>query len=288
MALCRRATPLRISQEARKVVVNLAIIPPRSMVNVSSYGSWAFCLGQEAIRDSQYREYFCHCPLPVILDNGAFENDLPSIRDYFTLARLIRPRIVILPDVLNDASMTDELHRRSVGELFQFEDGSRPTCLAVPQGRTIEESLVLANRWAVQGLPVQGIALSFKGLGQEPEGFTRARFIVGAKQIGLLESYLFQYVHLLGHENEWQETEALATTAATIRLVIHSLDTAEPVRHALADHKGEPELLNNGWLVDRPRERGYLELPPETEWSFHQRLKQYASCFTERLTGLFG
>ncbi len=267
--------------------MNLAIIPPRSMAYLFTYGDWAFCLGQEAIRDEAYRNYFCNCPLPVILDNGAFENDLPNIKDYFALAKLIRPRILILPDVLNDADATDDLHHRSLGEMMKLPD-PLPTCLAVPQGETVAESIALANSWAVQQLPFQGLAISFKGVSKERDGLNRTRFLEAAESIKLTESPLFNYVHLLGHENDWRELETLAAMASDAGVTIHSLDTAEPVRHALADFMGEPEISEHGWLINRPREDGYLDLPAEKAWAFHQRLECYASKFQQRLQRLFG
>jgi len=83
--------------------MDLCLITPVKYVWLTRLLPGRFCLAQIAIKHTAYREFFRKEALNgyrVILDNGAFENDLISDKDLIQLAEELSPTILIVPDLL--------------------------------------------------------------------------------------------------------------------------------------------------------------------------------------------
>lgn len=87
-------------------------IPPRKNVELSLKGDMLFCLGQQYVRDEEYRKFFLEAKKQgwhIILDNGVGDHgDTIDQKTLLEVAEELLPSEVIALDVLFDADATIE------------------------------------------------------------------------------------------------------------------------------------------------------------------------------------
>lgn len=119
-------------------------IPPNAHLEMMNEGDRFFCLAQQYIKDSNYREFFKNKVFQgswVTLDNGAGDHDLITEDVLLSVVRDLRPCEVIPPDVLFDGISTIRnlesfIHRMIEAELIYYID-----IFGCPQGRNFNEWL---------------------------------------------------------------------------------------------------------------------------------------------------
>lgn len=203
----------------------------------------------------------------VMLDNGAYEGEPLPVIEYIALARSLKPRFLLLPDRVGDPEATLQAHGIAcsliLGDLEPFKDTK---ILAVPQAdlsgtprQATDSAFDFLHEFGFLEM-VDGLALSWRGLGQEGT-CARARFVERLSHGAPRPSY----IHLLGLENDPDELRMLALTCHRHGIMPDSLDTSTPIRQACALNGGALGYLPNGLYpgsyVDYPlsRER-YFEL----------------------------
>lgn len=90
--------------------MELSLICPVAHIEHTALLSGRFCLAPVALKYEVYRRYFEDASITgyaVILDNGIFEDDLVQDEDYINLARKIKPRVLVAPDVINAGADTN-------------------------------------------------------------------------------------------------------------------------------------------------------------------------------------
>jgi len=84
--------------------MELSLICPVKHVEWTRFLPGRFCIAPVALKHTNYRSYFVNAAIDdykVILDNGVFEDTRVQAEDYINLARHIKPRVLVIPDVIN-------------------------------------------------------------------------------------------------------------------------------------------------------------------------------------------
>jgi len=105
--------------------MELSLICPVKHIEWTKLLPGRFCIAPVALKHEVYRNYFADAAIAgykVILDNGVFEGKRLQEDDYIGLARLIKPRVLVIPDIINagvDANYGEAL---SFIELVKVEE----------------------------------------------------------------------------------------------------------------------------------------------------------------------
>lgn len=84
--------------------MELSLITPVKHIEWTRLLPGRFCIAPIALKHKEYKSYFHNATIDgykVMLDNGIFEDDQVQDADYIDLARLIEPRVLVIPDVIN-------------------------------------------------------------------------------------------------------------------------------------------------------------------------------------------
>ena len=140
------------------------IVPPDYLTLLYAVNTgYHFVLGQEAIVNTQYREFYRTLARRghfIIVDNGAAElhsgdvQEIPAFRDIVDVADYIGADEIILPDKLRDMYATLEMFAKAVNDHMV----APRRCMAVPQGETLNEwidclRLMSVGSFATIGIP---------------------------------------------------------------------------------------------------------------------------------------
>jgi len=84
-----------------------------------------FCIAPVALKYGNYQSYFVNASIngyKVILDNGIFEDNQVQDEDYIDLARIIKPRVLIVPDIINTGAKENLDAANMFAELVKVEE----------------------------------------------------------------------------------------------------------------------------------------------------------------------
>ena len=84
--------------------MELSLICPVKHIEHTALLAGRFCIAPVALKHGDYRKYFENAVIDgykVILDNGVFESNRMQADDYIGMARLIKPRVLVIPDIIN-------------------------------------------------------------------------------------------------------------------------------------------------------------------------------------------
>jgi hypothetical protein len=156
-----------------------AIIPPRINIDLSSQGDILFCLGQQYVRDSNYREFFLQKRKEgwhIILDNGVGDHgDIINPQTLLEITEELLPTEVIALDVLFDA-------RATIENYIEFE-----------------------RSWLQKKLFEKGVALFFCPQGQNLADWLKAyKFALNRETVSVIGFSKLAIPHVLGGINEDQ------------------------------------------------------------------------------------
>ncbi len=118
--------------------MELCLITPAPHVRQTSLLSGRFCLANVIDNSrSEYQEFFSDSSdagYEVVLDNGAFEGELVSNELYVEIAQRIRPKVLVVPDLLNaDAEMNLDHAFTFVADHYKELPDPKPQLMFVPQ-----------------------------------------------------------------------------------------------------------------------------------------------------------
>jgi len=204
--------------------MKVAIIAPESGLLLST--GFHMCLAQEYMKRSVYKAFY-HTQIsivgdPVILDNGAFENETVPLVEYFEIAQELKPTYCILPDKRFDCNETLKMVREAL-PLFETLGCS---LLAVPQGNDLESILKCYNELLT--IPaIDGFAL-YEEIGEVAGVGTRYDFCKLMEDRNLVQKDL--YYHALGGEENIGVTRKLCEFKW-----LKSIDTAKPIVYGQSD-----------------------------------------------------
>jgi len=90
--------------------MELSLICPPQHIEYTSLLPGRFCLADVALANHAYRDYFGTASddgYEVILDNGVFEGNLIQDKELLELMTVLRPAVLIIPDILNGHTETN-------------------------------------------------------------------------------------------------------------------------------------------------------------------------------------
>lgn len=211
------------------------IIPPQGLRVLERVGvGYHFVLGQELIRNKEYRQYYAALGRLghfIIVDNGAAEGETPNFAEVVRMATYINAAEIIMPDVLGDGDATVEALTEEV--LSMVPSRQR---MIVPQGKTLEgvfaclEAQLRISKYCVESLGIP------KHLEYHIEG-GRARVLeVLRQEYPSLVKML--HIHLLGI---WEDP-FVEMAAAAAQAPVRGIDSGIPIAYAQRSRILEPEM----------------------------------------------
>lgn len=221
----------------RRSTVRFApIIPTNGLRVLERVGiGYHFALGQELVRDKEYRQYYAALGRLghfIIVDNGAAERDTPPFHIIVKAAKMVHASEIVMPDVLADmdatlAALTDEA-------LDLVAPKNR---MIVPQGTTMDEwfmcleSLLRRTQYSIGSI---GIPKHMEG---RVEGGRAALLVHMKNEFGPLVSH--RHIHLLGVYNDpFQEIAAAATCD------VRGIDSGMPIAWAQRSRSLDPDSIS--------------------------------------------
>jgi hypothetical protein len=124
--------------------MKLCLITPTAHVDMTPLLPGRFCIASEAIKYGKYFEFFKDSAArgeEVILDNGVFENELLTDEQLLELANVMRPPVLIVPDVINSrASENWERAQKFLGKMDSKCQTWKPETMFVLQTERKQES----------------------------------------------------------------------------------------------------------------------------------------------------
>lgn len=269
-----------------KAIVNAPFRYPE--LNV---GSIAYGLAHEAQKHQHYKSYLTTQAVSgkhVILDNAADElGEGMTGQGLFDLACEIRPRELILPDVLQDTEATLRNTFDFYKQFFEFSMKTEIQFMVVPQGKTFEDWMHCFgqfkhwNKHSVWGIPYDiefDVPVDLDCPSADPRFWrsrvfdTDSKTIKRAKRRLNLVRYLYDYghvdreIHLLGTNNLSELRAYKRLNEPTIR----SNDTTAPFAAASADRL---------WLCGDSGEKDWLALDFDVEWDLDARKRANYNLF---------
>lgn len=188
--------------------MKLALIPPIPHLTWVDRFIYHMVIAPVAWENSGYAQYYRKAKGFKILDNGAFEGDMLSMKQIHQIARTIGANEIVLPDVLGDdvgtlALVTESL--KSADEQFSYA--------AVVQGSDYEACMRLVAYYNVH--PQISTIMIPKHLGSIDQGIRTK-----------LAGFAHKPVHLLGAINNY--TEEVMDIPYELRVKIRGIDTSLP------------------------------------------------------------
>lgn len=185
--------------------------------------SYHLVLAQYLKSDTQYREFYVERSSRgdfIMLDNGAAENALVSLKELTKALDLIRVDEVVLPDVMRDTEATLRATMdRNVLSLVP------PKMRAiVPQGKDASQWLACANFFASN---VEFVTMCIPKHAEQYEG-GRGELLAAIERLGWHKTY---NIHLLGI---WGEPKTEVLALRTMAPWVRGIDTAAPFAYAQA------------------------------------------------------
>jgi hypothetical protein len=133
---------------------------PIKYLNYLQYVDFDYIIASTCFEYPKYLEYFVNRKIPrfTILDNGAFETGeaVPDVQ-YLQLARIIKPNVLVIPDVLKDAQATLGRFNEFM-QLNPLKGLSRTKLMGVVQaeGSTVNAE-ILGSTYSCKGVQWIGI-----------------------------------------------------------------------------------------------------------------------------------
>lgn len=133
---------------------------PIKYLNCLQYVDFDYIIASTCFEYPKYLEYFVSRKIPrfTILDNGAFETGeaVPDVQ-YLQLARIIKPNILIIPDVLKDAPATLERFNMFM-QLNPLKGLSRTKLMGVIQAEgSVINAEILSSTYSSKGVQWIGV-----------------------------------------------------------------------------------------------------------------------------------
>lgn len=103
--------------------MELCLITPAYHLDCAELLSGRFCLANVAVKDKVYLEFFKQASesgYEVVLDNGAFEGDLLEDAQFVEVAEEIKPKALVVPDLLNADSRRN--YNYALGFITGYQD----------------------------------------------------------------------------------------------------------------------------------------------------------------------
>lgn len=159
----------------------------------------------------------------VILDNGAFENDLQDLDDYVNVISALNPWCVVLPD-LPDESAEQSFKATEYAFTLIRDMGYRNELMAAPQGQTTEAVQECAKLISDR-LPkcILGLGLCYKQWGDSE----RDRYRMLLDIMHVVSSRM--RIHMLGSRNKGIHPVSFFNRMPRVT----GMDTFKPTRDAL-------------------------------------------------------
>lgn len=210
------------------------IIPTNGLRVLERVGiGYHFALGQELLRDKEYRRYYAALGRLghfIIVDNGAAEWDTPPFEDIVKVANAIHASEIILPDVLENMDATVDALQH--GALNLVPSRKR---MIVPQGRSVAEWFAcLESQLKITQYCIESIGIAKHLERNIPGG--RAEILT---RLQLTYPTILQniHIHLLGVWNDpFQEISAAAAVCD-----IRGIDSGLPIAWAQRSRTIAPE-----------------------------------------------
>ena len=120
-------------------MLKIALIPPINNLSYALQGDMLMALTQIVLKNKAYAKFYADSEMYKILDNGAFEDELHSIKDVLKAAEIINANEIILPDVLFDKEKTLKAVDQALIYLNKNKLLDKDKLMAVPQGSTEDE-----------------------------------------------------------------------------------------------------------------------------------------------------
>jgi hypothetical protein len=211
--------------------MKLAHLVPLSMLPVVHHQAAHLCLSNLVIRSELYAEFHRRQVVEgklVLLDNPVHEDEPIRIDEWLEAARLIKPTVVVIPDVIDDWEATVKLAKEYRHEVRKVSPRSH--LMAVPHGVEHADFLACARQLSALRDPAItwfGVSLE-RRLNDDPLALTR-RF----RRIRILRTepeVCKRNVHLLGISEQAVELRS-PTFAHCV-----SADTSKFATWALTDN----------------------------------------------------
>lgn len=255
--------------------MELSLICPIKHIEWTKLLPGRFCLAPIALRHEEYRRYFTNASIDgydVILDNGVFEADTMTNKDYLELAKEIQPTVLVVPDRIGaqayDNYTLAETFAQSVGPALSDSVKKLPELMFVPQcevgdAKGFKEMLHLAiAEPAFQWIGIcRDVVYNAFGQWLPTKQQEMLRFFFTG---WLLENRLLEYARDKGKKFHF------LGMGEDVSLIQHhwyvdSMDTASIFFHSTmgaVTEGGSP--LDTG--VKRPRDYFIRDFGPEEEW----------------------
>lgn len=105
--------------------MELSLICPVAHLEHTALLAGRFCIAPVALKHRAYKAYFtdaAEAGYKVILDNGIFEDDKVQDEDYINLARHIKPRVLVVPDIINSGAEENLAAADKFADLVKVEE----------------------------------------------------------------------------------------------------------------------------------------------------------------------
>jgi hypothetical protein len=213
----------------RRDLVDICLIPPKSMLNYAEDEQYHLCLSDEILSDPQglYAKFYrrqSEMGRYVILDNMAHETGCGNnVERLIHAIDIIQPAEVVLPDRLFFGEDTVALSTKALGRLTDhYPLGLH--YMGVPQGRTFNEWFECLRGLAQLGVTTIGISKDYE--------VWHGGLVALAEMI--LNEYTYMTIHFLGWGRDLQQLSSLGALSTVYPKCLRSVDSAKPFVYAHA------------------------------------------------------
>jgi len=230
--------------------MRIAPIPPTALLEQCST-DYHLCLAHLLGNDSRQMDFYkrrAYVGEYVILDNGAYEFGCSiPFEHVLDVAKEIKPKEIVLPDVFLKASATIDLALAGFDLLRHDPQWEYTDLMAVPQGRNTDEWVACLKVLVAEILPdTIGIPIVYESM--------MGRGILIHKAVEFLHDHPTCHpdIHLLGWDRDLYKLNAYARQ---FPLWLRGIDSAKPIYFA---QRPEPKSILSGEDLKRPDDYFYL------------------------------
>lgn len=248
--------------------MRLAFNGPIELLKRFDWGHDHYALAHECLKSDSLVEFYAKSEKTVILDNGADEIGEGISGDQLRdLVERIRPDYCILPDVLENASLTRERSLDFIEKSALLQH--KPMWMAVIQGTSLDEWKQELYFWL--GQPVQLIGIPYDinfEVPREPANLSNSALWAYRRTYLLKEVcsiYMNRWgdklIHLLGMNDLIEFTWIRNSVDIEVQKLIRSNDSTSPYAAAANDRLFE--FLDDGSVTSGPKDWPSLDFNNE-------------------------
>jgi len=261
-----------MEKEYQKLNIKISHETPLQLLEESLiYNDYQYILPYFWDRYTEYKEWMLQYSKKensfIILDNGLFEGEVPTIPNLLKLIDEIQPNIFIPPDEWNDSLGTLKNAKYWMGLKKAGNLPEKTQLMVVVQGKTFGEMEILYQQCVDLGythFSFNHSSIAYQSLGHSTElmnaSFGRNHIITNLIDKGVIKKE--HYIHLLGLSTPTE----LGLYSRNKKEYINSIDTSSPIILGCKREKYYYKSIN---LTSKPKEK--LEHFFESTLDFEQK-----------------